>query len=449
MDQSRDVSGMIPNLLILFLFAVGVMSTRPPLDTARPQSDRYIATERGPAMARLWEDPFGIPESSFARRERTTRGGPPTKPLDRVIERAKNDKTRSWAQRHGSEAPPPLRVLVLPVLLDGDPYAEAVETRLRTRYAVVSALGRAQYLPTDPEHVRFLQVDWDAIFDMETARARTGENKVRSVLLRVFDDLARIVSQAQPRERLQIPYEEFEVRMLVADGVIMARPPHDPDHANENFWPQASPDRNHPRVTITDPYDRVIVLWLNENDLTHIGRRLARARNASGAFTPHAIDRLLGQCIDPEKLRPGVVCDLTVIGPTGSDKLVDFIGTPFAAEESSGACGTKYPVHTPTFHKAEVLCPRATAADAVLKISSTYQVDFGSYCLSNQLCDSCGLGWVVSRTVATDDSLVDKLMQELELRQAAPSRGRDGNHMVIVSEWETLYARGIGRAISA
>ena len=46
---------------------------------------------------------------------------------------------------------------MLPVFVDGSPYANGVESRLKDRYAVVSALGVAGYLPESGEYIRYFE----------------------------------------------------------------------------------------------------------------------------------------------------------------------------------------------------------------------------------------------------------------------------------------------------
>ena len=48
---------------------------------------------------------------------------------------------------------------MLPVFVDGSPYVNGGESRLKDRYAVVSALGAAGYVPESGEYLRFFK--WD------------------------------------------------------------------------------------------------------------------------------------------------------------------------------------------------------------------------------------------------------------------------------------------------
>ena len=54
-----------------------------------------------------------------------------------------------------TQAGAPSDFLLLPVFVDGSPYASGVESRLRDRYALVSALGAAGYQPESGESIRY------------------------------------------------------------------------------------------------------------------------------------------------------------------------------------------------------------------------------------------------------------------------------------------------------
>ncbi|MDP9131979.1 MAG: hypothetical protein M3M98_02450, partial [Nitrospirota bacterium] len=58
-----------------------------------------------------------------------------------------------------NQAGAPATFRILPVFVDGSPYANGVESRLKDRYAVVSALGVAGYMPESGEYIRYFK--WD------------------------------------------------------------------------------------------------------------------------------------------------------------------------------------------------------------------------------------------------------------------------------------------------
>ena len=51
-------------------------------------------------------------------------------------------------------------LILLPVMLPGGPYSEDQESRIRSRFAIVSALGEQGYVPEDPEHIGSVMLQW-------------------------------------------------------------------------------------------------------------------------------------------------------------------------------------------------------------------------------------------------------------------------------------------------
>jgi hypothetical protein len=51
-------------------------------------------------------------------------------------------------------------MLLLPVMIAGGPYSEDHESRVRSRFAIVSALGQLDYVPEDAEHLGTLEIPW-------------------------------------------------------------------------------------------------------------------------------------------------------------------------------------------------------------------------------------------------------------------------------------------------
>jgi hypothetical protein len=88
--------------------------------------------------SRLWEDPFAAwDKSSPAEQEQRTRAG-----FTNLAEALTNGLT-SLDQ---------CKLLVLGVMISGQPYAEDRESRIRARYAVGAALGSGGYVFNDLHH---------------------------------------------------------------------------------------------------------------------------------------------------------------------------------------------------------------------------------------------------------------------------------------------------------
>ncbi len=52
------------------------------------------------------------------------------------------------------------RPILLPVFTGGGSYSEDRESRLRSRYAVISALGESGYVPEDEDHLGAIVIPW-------------------------------------------------------------------------------------------------------------------------------------------------------------------------------------------------------------------------------------------------------------------------------------------------
>ena len=97
--------------------------------------------------ARLWEDPF---KASDSTNDDVDAG------LNVFIDQIK-ERTHSANQ-----------VLLLPVMLPGGQYSEDVESRIRSRYAIVSALGVSGFAPDDAEHLGAISLPWPSTHDVNS-----------------------------------------------------------------------------------------------------------------------------------------------------------------------------------------------------------------------------------------------------------------------------------------
>ncbi|MBI4001097.1 MAG: hypothetical protein HY348_04860 [Nitrospira defluvii] len=122
-----------------------------PLKTSRPidkEAEKYVSVKADRVQARLWQDPFEA-VSTHQLKERASK---PTGEGHAKSHHTFSDLVQAIKQEGaGSE------FLVLPVFMDGNPYANGVESRLKDRYAVVSALGVAGYLPESGEYIRYFE----------------------------------------------------------------------------------------------------------------------------------------------------------------------------------------------------------------------------------------------------------------------------------------------------
>lgn len=133
----------------------GLKSSRP-IDKNIPKK---VALGKDWAQARLWQDPFEaielhqlknaeqlkqLKEAGLNGAERNLRDKPHE--FINALKAIKQSIKRSGV---------PSNFRVIPVFVDGNPYASGAESRLNDRYAVVSALGAAGYMPESGEYIRF------------------------------------------------------------------------------------------------------------------------------------------------------------------------------------------------------------------------------------------------------------------------------------------------------
>src|SRR6478736_3575640 len=156
-----------PNALLAVITVVGgLWLVSHELTSDRPVSpagaaEVFVGDQR--MEARLWEDPFKPDKSANSPGGRKV-----TIELDELVNQIKRKRPTRNASP-GSEADA-ADVLLLPVMISGGQYSEDQESRIRSRYAIVSALGRAEYVPDDAEHLGAIRVPWLSRNEIEQAR---------------------------------------------------------------------------------------------------------------------------------------------------------------------------------------------------------------------------------------------------------------------------------------
>lgn len=91
-------------------------------------------------LARLWEDPFEAVAWHYESEPEDPKHSSHTHSLTKLQQQLGSDQQSTT---------------VMAVMVESDPYAEGKEQRLRKRYAVLSALGEAGYVPIDSEHIDY------------------------------------------------------------------------------------------------------------------------------------------------------------------------------------------------------------------------------------------------------------------------------------------------------
>lgn len=160
-DQSSSPLGLPPSVWIVLVVGLAgafAASQRPfqdvrPLDSAAP-AYRHATAEDQDVEARQWQDPFSA--VAIARRAHPAgQAKADEKGSPAAQQPGENQHTiaRLVADLHDR---PGTAVLVLGAMVSGAPYADDIETRRRTRYAVLAGLSAEGYVPDDNEHVGYV-----------------------------------------------------------------------------------------------------------------------------------------------------------------------------------------------------------------------------------------------------------------------------------------------------
>lgn len=170
--ERSDPGNPFAGVILVLIMALGAIWVQPaPLPSSRPPGavvtpDRYAAQQD--VDARLWQDPFEAikraapkPELVIEAVALPSRGGKGEVRIQGALETPSKPLPANPVKQQEVCGGVPVdgRVLVLAVMVNGAPYAEAAEDRRRTRYAVVSGLGRGEYVPMDREHIGLMTAD--------------------------------------------------------------------------------------------------------------------------------------------------------------------------------------------------------------------------------------------------------------------------------------------------
>jgi hypothetical protein len=408
-EQPRKFDLPWATLLPLMAVLAGVVAQYKPLVSERPsvpseKTAPVIAAQD--VDARLWQDPIGVAQKQ--KSELTQQGDPQAKGASAKLHdisalTALLDQDVKAFSNIVIPLIAPVPVLLLAVMLDAGPYSEQAESRLRARHAVLEGLSESGFMPIDGEHIGFVTDTWPP-----------PEANVPSLPV---------------KEALLLPWEECEA---IDDR-----------------------ERVYPRDT-----KRVVVVWLpaanfNVNPL----RCLASL-----------IDRLA-----PENVRDKI--DVRLIGPANSTGLQTMVKEACWDQLTPLGDGASVAMKR-ALDGVKIISPRATASDLKLVSGGVSDhcaeksVETTSASLSptptpipksvetilEEFIPRGGRGGLqFVRTIAPDDWVLDKLIEELARRRiaAVPQVNQNGHpiskpvHIVILSEWDTLYGRSLGTTFAA
>jgi hypothetical protein len=293
------------------------------------------------------------------------------------------------------------KVLLLAVMLDAGPYSEQAESRLRARQAVLEGLSESGFTPVDGEHIGFVTANWPP----ETDNAPSPWLPAPPAC----------AASAEVERGLLLPWEECEAI----------------DTAHNVFPPGTK---------------RIVVVWLPAVN-----------------FNPYPLRYFAGLIaqLAPADIRDKI--DVKLVGPANSTGLnymvrevrynLDCVTVPLQQALSG----------------LSIISPRATASDDTILSAADSPTPSPSpqgtpyqsvkefvETASENFIPRGGLRFV--RTVAPDDWVLDKLIQELARRgiyvssqmtldgRPIPSKLSD---VVVLTEWDTPYGRSLKASFEA
>jgi hypothetical protein len=390
-------------LLPLMAVLAGVVAQYKPLVSERPsvpseKTAPVIAAQD--VDARLWQDPIGVAQKQ--KSQLTQPGDPQAKEASAKLHDicALTALLDQDVKAFPEVARP---VLLLAVMLDAGPYSEQAESRLRARHAVLEGLSESGFMPIDGEHIGFVTDTWPP------PEAKVPSLPVKEALLLPWEECEAIDN----REKVY-PRDTKRVAVLWLPA------------ANFNFNPLRCLASLIDQLAPGDTRDRINVRLIGPVNSTGLQTMVKEAcwdqltplEDGASVAMKRALDGV--KIISPL----ATASDLTLLSRGVSDE-----------------CAEK-PVETTSASLSPTTTPIPKSVETILKEFIT---------------PGPGGGLQFVRTIAPDDWVLDKLIEELARRRiaAVPQVNQNGHpiskpvHIVILSEWDTLYGRSLGTTFAA
>jgi len=401
--EKEEKSASIPWLPLITLIGLGsgVIFFFPQLVSSRPGGGEPRLAEDTfddqTVDARLWQDPLGVAIESRAKEA--------TQDEMHSIERfQKLFIDRCYPERGSSPLKPPEektnQIAIVAVMVPGGPYVEDVERRIRSRRAVIEGLGIKQYDPEKDHEIGYFCVPWlplypsvgRCVFELEQDRFK-GQSNVENdpgvqAVRRIWQKQDK-GSSRQNVDILTVPYEWFE------------------------------PATFNPR-----PQQHILVLWLVDDAFRDAP--LARLADLISWFRLRFVDTS-----GSEHRLPLPV--FNVLGPDNSGTLHKII---LEAQDHLWGDDTRQCLATTHVYS----CQAAAAENQLLSEIPPTNGPLICKDLIEQgvRFQQSNNAFSFERTILLDNQIVEALLEELECRGV-----KKNNHVAIISEEDTFYARAL------
>jgi hypothetical protein len=346
----------------LFIASKKVSSDRP---VSRAEGDLTSISDQQ-VQARLWQDPL-----DWKTNQPQADGEAAFELLRRQI-----------AER----APTDPKPMLLPVMIHGGPYGEDQESRIRSRFAVISALGESGYAPEDATHIGAIEFSWPTTKALGSDWLANDSSKLQ------------LQSIAGGSYELPVAFEWYRSRVFIGGGKPV-------------------------------PEQRVLVLWLNEEQFADYPQARLALLLAEIAGTNNAGATNLFE-------------NIALIGPRSSATLRAMLPA-YGSNDYTGISASLRGSISNTLRQVDVFSPTASAMDEVLVAGS-------SNAPPRQPVEKILTNfWFRSfhNFCATDAQLAGEALDELRLRQVDLSN--TNKNLVLISEWDTFYGRMLSLTYAA
>lgn len=358
------------SLLALLTLAGSVWLVSQKLSSDRPVADgnatRAFLGEQT-LEARLWEDPFKEPGPN------ENKGIDFDALIEQVRERSKEQN-----------------ILVLPATLSGGHYAEDKESRIRSRFAVISALASSKYAPDDGEHLGISSVAWPSRHGLKEALTHkpSPQKLSKSTGGSAGTSLLENITDCVPMP-LRFEWHHPRIRVAGTDG-------------------QTLPD--------------VLILWIDDSffedepllRLPLLLEPLLFANSVEGASLPH----------------------IALLGPQRSASLKALVRPVEQPGSWSQTNTALWEVARRTLAHIDVYSATPSAMDEALLESSAPGAPREA--VRARLIKNGFRAFY--NFAATDGQLADEVFDELKLR-GADLTAQNRDHLVLISEADTFYGQ--------
>jgi len=393
----------IPILLLITALAGSLFLGPTPLIPSRPEGAKRMMTGTlgtQDVEARLWQDPFEALELAGVTRaqrrqdvdvvvtqpqkftQKTTVPVGDNHDIGQLTRQIKKHY-QDWNPEATGYPNPTIalnkQVQVVLAMVSGGPYPEDVESRIRTRVAVMAALGTAGYRSEDEQEIGYVTSDWP--------------------LQVIRDDSGALMEEGC--STLVLPYEWFTRRIHHADI----------------------------RQSITPKSNHVLVFWLRDDMF--------------GDEPLYRLNLLIGYLRhnewDDNNVKISILGPRTSTTLRAFFSLDEW-DHPSATDDATLARTMRQQVFgcsNDWLRNTEIFSLAATTMEGLLVPSGEKPTETGSQ-IQRRLKT---LGIKFFNVICTDDALASTLLDELARRGVDPVKNQ--NHIALITEWDTFYGRMI------